>query len=139
MPSDETDLVIEQVNSANLTWKANTCLLQKHHPEYDHKHCERKKSRPVSLAQVDADAQAAAMSQALATARAWSQTYATADEIPDEKIPAVYDLRHVNGQDLTSPVRDQVHCGSCHVMSFIQVVEQRLKLKTGKDVQLSPQ
>ena len=50
VPSDETDLEIEEVNRANLSWKANTCLLQRHHPQYDHKRCQRKHERPLSLA-----------------------------------------------------------------------------------------
>ena len=47
-----------------------------------------------------------AKAQALVTMQAWSEQYASAQDIPDEHLPAVYDLRHINGQDMTLPVRD---------------------------------
>jgi hypothetical protein len=37
------------------------------------------------------------------------------------------------GYDFTGKVRDQGGCGSCYTMSFIQVMESRLKMTTGKD------
>ena len=47
VPSDVTDLEITEHNAANPTWKANVCMLQKHHKDYG-THCEK----PLSLAQV---------------------------------------------------------------------------------------
>ncbi len=38
-PSDEMDLLIDAVNESNLTWKADVCKYQKHHPKYG-SHCE---------------------------------------------------------------------------------------------------
>jgi hypothetical protein len=37
-PSDETDLLIETINSMDLGWKADVCKLQSNHPSYG-KHC----------------------------------------------------------------------------------------------------
>lgn len=34
VPSDEMDLLISTINSADLGWKASTCKLQKHHQDY---------------------------------------------------------------------------------------------------------
>lgn len=34
VPSDEMDLLISTINSADLGWKASTCKLQKHHKDY---------------------------------------------------------------------------------------------------------
>lgn len=47
-----------------------------------------------------------AFEQALAQAQSWAQNYATADDIPDDKLPESYDYRNINGHDLTNPVRD---------------------------------
>ena len=46
--SDETDKAISFINSQNLGWKADTCKLQKTHPEYG-SHCKSQRS----LAQVE--------------------------------------------------------------------------------------
>ena len=34
-PSDEMDLMISEINDADLGWKADTCKYQKHHELYD--------------------------------------------------------------------------------------------------------
>ena len=47
VPSDVTDLEITEHNAKNPTWKANVCMLQKHHKDYG-THCDK----PLSLAQV---------------------------------------------------------------------------------------
>lgn len=54
VPSDEMDLFIENLNNADLGWKADICKLQKHHHMYDKKACEPNNNNdgPVSLAQV---------------------------------------------------------------------------------------
>jgi len=44
-PSDEMDLMISEINDADLGWKADTCKYQKNHELYG-KHCDK----PVSLA-----------------------------------------------------------------------------------------
>jgi hypothetical protein len=38
-PSDETDVLIQTVNEADLGWKADVCKYQKHHANYG-EHCE---------------------------------------------------------------------------------------------------
>ena len=112
------DLLISAVNRANLGWKADTCKLQKHHPEYS---CEE----PTSLAQVSSstdeteEVDEALFKKSLSAAQAWSKKYATAAEIPDAELPAAYDFRSVHDYDFTTPPRDQGHCGSCYTFGFI--------------------
>lgn len=54
-PSDETDLLIEAVNAADLGWKADVCKLQKHHPQYG-AHCDKPAGpEEDSLLQLDSD------------------------------------------------------------------------------------
>ena len=48
--SDETDRAIDFINTANLGWKADTCKLQKNHPNYG-AHCNRQNFH--ALAQVE--------------------------------------------------------------------------------------
>lgn len=55
VPSDETDLEISEINSQNLTWKANVCMLQKTHKDYG-SHCQ--KSEATSLAQTGSGVEA---------------------------------------------------------------------------------
>jgi len=42
VPNDEMDLLIETVNSGDFGWKADVCMLQKHHHMYDADNCEKK-------------------------------------------------------------------------------------------------
>lgn len=66
--------------------------------------------------------------------------YATNEAVPDSDIPIEFDLSDVMGFDFTGKVRDQSSCGSCYTMGFIQTLESRLKMLTGKDPgALSPQ
>ena len=62
--------------------------------------------------------------------------YSSADKIPDEELTANWDWRDVKGVDFTSKHRDQGHCGSCYTVSFTQIVEQRLRMKYGRDMPL---
>lgn len=41
VPSDVTDLEIMSINSQNLPWKANSCMLSQNHPARDAKKCEQ--------------------------------------------------------------------------------------------------
>ena len=45
------DLLISHINSNpdHYSWKANTCMLQKHHPLYDEKECEKTDDSLVQL------------------------------------------------------------------------------------------
>ena len=56
VPSDKTDLEISEINRSNLTWKANVCMLQKTHPDYDAIKCEGAHG-PLSLAQISSESQ----------------------------------------------------------------------------------
>lgn len=116
-PSEATDLEITEHNSSNQSWTANTCMLSKSHPDHGGKKC----SKPLNLAQTSSKLDTSSQSylKALATAQSWSQLYSSADEIPDDKLPESYDFRNLDGHDLTGPVRDQEHCGSCHTLSFL--------------------
>ena len=69
--------------------------------------------------------------RALNKAQSWKKKYNDIDEIPDSMVPSSYDFRNIDGYDFTGPVRDQAECGSCFALSFIQVIEARLKLKYG--------
>lgn len=60
--------------------------------------------------------------------------YRTASNIPDAELPKQFDLRNVNGIDFTGEIRNQQKCGSCYTMSFVQVVESRIKYKLGQHV-----
>jgi hypothetical protein len=50
VPSDEMDLLIELINGSDYGWKADTCMLQKHHPMYG-AHC----NNSAQLAQIYSD------------------------------------------------------------------------------------
>ena len=49
----------------------------------------------------------------LGKVQSWSKEYASAAEIPDEKIPLEYDFRNLDGLNLLTAPRDQGACGSC--------------------------
>jgi len=92
-------------------------MLSEKHPD----HGGRKCSKPLNLAQTSAklDTSSKSYLEALSTAQSWSKLYNSAADIPDDKLPESYDFRNLNGHDLTGPVRDQGHCGSCHTLSFL--------------------
>lgn len=72
---------------------------------------------------------------AVAKAQHWANHYLINDDIPDSVIPSEWDFRNIKDYDFTGPVRDQLECGSCYSLGFIQAVEGRLKLKYArKDV-----
>lgn len=52
-PSEETDLYIESINSQNLSWKANECMLTKTHAKYNKEKCEGGSEPATSLTQVE--------------------------------------------------------------------------------------
>ena len=148
VPSDETDLLIETLNSANLGWKADTCKLSKPHKLYGigSANCKKTNDQTLTLAQTSSGesesmelesesfGQTSAFSGVLLKAQSWAKSYASAESIPDDKLPDNYDFRNLDGVDFTNPVRDQGHCGSCYTVAFAQAVESRLKLKYGKKV-----
>lgn len=126
------DLLISAVNRADLGWKADTCKLQKHHPEY---HCEETNlAQTSSSTEETVEVDEALFKKSLAAAQGWSKKYETAAAIPDTELPTEYDFRAIHDYDFTTPPRDQGHCGSCFTFGFIQAVEARLRLKSGKDV-----
>jgi len=45
--------------------------------------------------------------KAVKKAQSWSQVYAKAEDIPDDKIPEQYSFKDIEGFDFTLPVRDQ--------------------------------
>lgn len=55
------------------------------------------------------------------------EQYKLASEIPEDEIPSSFDLRNVGGVNFMGRVRDQGACGSCYTVSFISVIESRLK------------
>ena len=59
--------------------------------------------------------------------------YASAQDIPSSEIPSSYDLRNISGVNFVGRVKSQGQCGSCYSFAFINVIENRLKLKHGID------
>lgn len=129
------------------------CKLQKNHADYG-SHCDVRPEQ--NLAQIESEMTLEQDSSrkgkdfssksgpefdaAVKKAQKWYNSYATADEIPDQLIPESYDMRKVDDYDFTNPLRDQGSCGSCYTVSFTQVIESRLKLRYGQKVPvLSPQ
>ena len=55
VPSTESDLLIDQINQGNLTWEANTCMLQKSHPKYNSEECLDDDIEEISFALIDSD------------------------------------------------------------------------------------
>jgi C1A family cysteine protease len=45
--------------------------------------------------------------------------------------PSAIDWRHVNGQDWTTPIKDQDGCGSCAAFGTIGAIESRLEIANG--------
>jgi len=121
-------------------------MLQKSHKDYGD-HCDKQNlilaqtdSSSQALTDIGAETEMLSYEKALEKVQSWSKSYTSIHEMPNEHIPEVYDMRNVNGNDFTGPVRDQEHCGSCYGISFIQSLENRLKLKHGNDMpQLSVQ
>lgn len=66
---------------------------------------------------------------AVAKAQKWRNKYSQPDEIPDSMVPSEWDFRNIGGYDFTGKVRDQLECGSCYTLGFIQAVEARMNLK----------
>lgn len=60
--------------------------------------------------------------------------YSDADGIPDSEIPENFDWRNIKGINFMNGHRHQGSCGSCAEVSFVQLIEQRLKLKYGQAV-----
>ena len=56
--------------------------------------------------------------------------------------PASWDWRSVNGQDWTTPIKDQKNCGSCYVFAIIAALETVYNIKNNNpnlDIDLSEQ
>lgn len=71
---------------------------------------------------------------AVKKAQHFQNKYSSASEIPDSELPDSFDWRNVGDFDFTGEVRDQGWCGSCYIFSFIQVIQSRLQIKYGKEI-----
>lgn len=60
--------------------------------------------------------------------------YKDAMSIPDVEIPDNFDWRSIGGYNFMNELRDQGPCGSCYTVSFIQIAENRLKIKYGREM-----
>lgn len=112
-------------------------MLSKTHKDYGI-HCDKNNlilaqtgSEAQALTDIGAETEVTSYEKALEKVQSWSKSYTSIHEMPNEHIPEVYDLRNIGGHDFTGPVRDQEHCGSCYGLSFIQSLENRLKMKHG--------
>jgi hypothetical protein len=143
-----TDQAITFINNADLGWKADTCKLTKDHPDRG-SHCDQENVQleDDTLLQTDSDLEKkkkfgsdnSEFKKVLKKAQHWANSFNSATEIPDDKLPTDLDWSNVEGYNFMGDFRDQGPCGSCYTVSFTQVVESRLKLKYGKEVdQLSP-
>jgi hypothetical protein len=101
VPREETDLLIETINSLDLGWKADTCMLRK---EKGSKKCEE----PLNLAQTSrihgkalyqkGDGYKAAVEEA----QAFMKKYEKPEDIPDDELPENFDWRNVKGYDFVA-------------------------------------
>ena len=55
------------------------------------------------------------------------------------EFPATFSWEDINGYDFTGRHIDQARCGSCYTLSVNGVLESRIKIQKGKEMQLSPQ
>lgn len=148
-PSDEIDVLIEAINSADLGWKADTCKMQQNHKMYCQENdmvlvqadsSEDKAANQSSSNQTKFDfGEGPGFKKALEAAQKFQQ-YSAYTEIPDSELPEQFDWRDVEGYDFTGKIRDQSGCGSCYTIAFTQAVEARMQIKYGeKAPQMSPQ
>lgn len=100
--------MIEAINSLDLGWKADTCKYQKHHANYG-SHCESQILAQVSSKsnenegeenkEVDLNGKkiwgGEGFNEALAEARKYQTKYNSADQIPDNEVPANFDWRDI--------------------------------------------
>lgn len=56
--------------------------------------------------------------------------YTPVDDIPDSEMPKEWDWRDVDGEDYTSPPRDQGNCGSCYIIGSLDTIESRVQIAT---------
>ena len=54
-------------------------------------------------------------------------------------MPAEWTWENVNGVDFVPPVQDQGACGSCYLIASNAMLESRIKIWFGEDMQLSQQ
>ena len=59
------------------------------------------------------------------------QKYKSSSSIPEREIPASFDLRNISGVNYAGEVRNQEGCAASSSHSFIQVVENRLRMQHG--------
>jgi len=127
-PSNDQDLLITEINDLNLGWRADTCKLQKTHPDYG-THCHESNlaevKKPSETSKVEFGKQPN-FSEALTEAQKYAKKYQDTASIPDSELPLNFDWRNVSGVDFTNPHRDQGACASCSFQSFVQIIEQRL-------------
>jgi len=149
VPSDETDVKITEINKKKIGWKANTCMLQTSHPDYDHKECSHADEQ-ISLAQTFShkDEEKAKFikkivsrdkmkkskesgkklpkndfpenfTKTITKVHSFRKKYKDISEIPDGVLPDTWDWRNIDGYDFTSEIYDQAACGSCYMAAMI--------------------
>ncbi len=54
-------------------------------------------------------------------------------------MPAAWNWENVNGYNFSGRHTDQGHCGSCYLLATNSMLESRIKIHFGKEINLSPQ
>ena len=133
-PSDETDLLIQTINKLDIGWDADVCKLQSHHASYG-SHCEGQKTNLAQKGSEESlDIEEKVFGQGEDFSKAWEQAlsmkkkYAKATDVPTDDLPDNFDWRNVGGHNFLGDVRDQGACGSCYTVSFVQIMEHKLRL-----------
>jgi C1A family cysteine protease len=54
-------------------------------------------------------------------------------------LPASFDWRNQNNQNMVTPIKNQGQCGSCWAFGTVAPLESKIKMATGKDVNISEQ
>lgn len=134
-PTPKTDMLISHINSSPaLSWKADICMLSKSHSLWDplcdlKAFAQKKKKTKKYFGDKTIDFQ-----EAVQKAQKFHKKYSNPDQIPSSEIPALFTFTDIGGYDFTTVVREQQHCGSCYVSSFVSAAEIRQQMLYGKPV-----
>ena len=140
IPEEDRILLAQTINEAGLTWTADPYLssavtsdelnLAQTGTNHGNAREEESKQRPF------ADG-----SREFADALADAQKFLQIDtkDINIDDLPESWDWQNVHGYNFTGKHVDQGHCGSCYLLSTNTMLESRIKIWYGKELELSAQ